>query len=95
MLARKSQLRTGPTNVAEARAKLTLERERAVIQRKPDEVERIDEELARLNEVSKTRGVQSSQMEQFAEINRRNRDRDMSRGNRVAQDERAAQGGLL
>lgn len=92
MLQRKTALRTIPTNIAEARAKLSFERDRATATGNKEDIERIENEMARLDEVSKSRTKQSSAMEQFAEINRRNRDRDLLRGNRLADDERASKG---
>ncbi|KAI9024064.1 hypothetical protein DFJ74DRAFT_62708 [Hyaloraphidium curvatum] len=92
MLQKKQQLRTVPTNLAEARAKLTMEREKAAQAGAADEVEKIDAELARLTELSRSRTAQSSQMDRLAEINKRNRDRDMVRGNRLADTERASMG---
>ena len=83
-----------PTNVAEARAKLGLERDKALDAKDTDEVARLDEELKKLEEVQKRREAPNASLDRLAELNKRNRERDTTRGNRIADSERASKGGI-
>lgn len=95
MLSKKKELRSLPTNLAEARAQAVSERERALALGDAAKVEQLDAEIARLDEASRSRVIMSSSMEAFSEINKRNRDRDLKRDALLAEEGRAKQGGFL